>query len=129
MEKLFGLLRRCNCLWENFPDTLFKLSEVFDRFKNSNLKLKPKLCILFCKEVSFLGHVVSNDGVKCDSNKVRTVFLFLFPYIWTVEIYSWTNSKLYFYRSLTPYYFQFLHFLRFVYHILDTSAYPWHHKP
>lgn len=53
-------------------ETWSNLIKVFDRFKDGNLKLKKKW-ILFCKEVSFLEHVVSKDGVKCDPNKISTV--------------------------------------------------------
>lgn len=39
---------------ETFHDTLFKLSGIFDRFRDANLKRKPKLSILFREEVTFL---------------------------------------------------------------------------
>jgi hypothetical protein len=56
-----------------FDETLSNLITVFDRFREANLKLKPKKCVLFRNEASFLGHIVSKDGVKCDPEKIRSV--------------------------------------------------------
>ena len=47
--------------------------QVFQRFKDANLKLKAAKCNLFQKEVAFLGHVVSEEGIKCDPGKVESV--------------------------------------------------------
>ena len=58
---------------KTFDETLSNLITVFDRFREANLKLKPKKCKLFRNEVSFLGHIVSKDGVKCDPEKIRSV--------------------------------------------------------
>ncbi len=37
------------------------------------MKLKAKKCNLFCTEVTFLGHVVSREGVRPDPNNVAKV--------------------------------------------------------
>ena len=37
------------------------------------LKLKPEKCQFLKKEVKFLGHVVSSQGIKTDPEKVATV--------------------------------------------------------
>ena len=39
----------------------------------AGLKLKPTKCHFLQKEVTFLGHVVSADGIKTDPEKVRAV--------------------------------------------------------
>ena len=57
----------------DFDDAIANLSEVLKRFRKANLKLKPKKCILFRRSVSFLGHVVSKDGVSCDPAKIEAV--------------------------------------------------------
>ena len=46
---------------------------MFNRLREANLKLKPKKCTLFQKEVQFLGHVVSEQGISCDPEKLDTV--------------------------------------------------------
>jgi hypothetical protein len=46
---------------------------VFDRLQAAGLKLKCKKCLLFCREVLYLGHVVGREGVKTDPEKERKV--------------------------------------------------------
>lgn len=57
----------------SFEATLERLEAVLKRFRESNLKLSPKKCCLFQRQVPFLGHIVSGDGVKTDPEKVRVV--------------------------------------------------------
>ena len=52
---------------------LERLDEVFRRLSAAGLKLKPSKCELFKREVTFLGHVVSEKGVKPDPRKVQCV--------------------------------------------------------
>ena len=52
---------------------LDRLRLVFERIRKANLQLKPKKCHLFCKEVSFLGHWVSAEGVTTEEDKVQAV--------------------------------------------------------
>lgn len=56
-----------------FEETLENLTSVFDRLKSANLKLKPKKCVLFQEQVSFLGHIVSHDGIRCNPEKISAV--------------------------------------------------------
>lgn len=60
-----------------FPNSLTehltRLEEVFKRVESANLKLKPNKCELFRKETSYLGHVVSEDGIKTDPKKIERV--------------------------------------------------------
>lgn len=58
---------------KTFQETLTNLRSVFERFKKAKLKLKPKKCILFKDEVSFLGHVVSANGIQCDPQKIAAI--------------------------------------------------------
>jgi hypothetical protein len=48
-----------------------KIRQVFDRIRGSNLKLKQEKCEFLQKEVSYLGHVISEDGVLPDKAKTR----------------------------------------------------------
>ena len=56
-----------------FEEELERLEEVFQRLRMARLKLSPKKCLLFQKEVSFLGHIVDQDGVRTDPQKVAAV--------------------------------------------------------
>ena len=58
---------------KDFHSHLERLEEVFQRFRAARLKLKPSKCQLFQREVSYLGHVVSQDGVATDPEKVEAV--------------------------------------------------------
>jgi len=46
---------------------------VFTRLKDAGLKLSPKKCNLLQRPVSFLGHIVSEDGVSTDQEKITAV--------------------------------------------------------
>jgi hypothetical protein len=52
---------------------LENLELVFKRLEGANLKLNPKMCILFQKEVAFLGHVINENGVGTDPKKVQSI--------------------------------------------------------
>jgi len=50
-----------------------RLGLLFERLRAANLKLKPSKCRLLRTEVSFLGHVVSGDGIATDPDKIKAV--------------------------------------------------------
>lgn len=58
---------------KTFNDHLQQLEEVFTRFKSCGLKLNPSKCSLAKREVQFLGHIVSKDGIKPDPRNVQSV--------------------------------------------------------
>ena len=59
-------------IWAStFENHIYRLKLVFDRMRIAGLKLKPTKCHFLQKEVTFLGHVVSADGIKPDPEKVK----------------------------------------------------------
>jgi len=58
---------------KTFDEHLDRLATVFDRLDRYALKLKPSKCSLFQRKVSFLGHVVSGQGIECDPDKVASI--------------------------------------------------------
>lgn len=56
-----------------FEEHLQRLEHVFQRLLVANLKLKPSKCIFFQKQVGFLGHVVSEQGIHTDPEKIKAV--------------------------------------------------------
>lgn len=56
-----------------FEEHLSRLRTVFTRLRQAGLKLKPRKCKLLCSLVRFLGHVVSDQGVATDPEKIRVV--------------------------------------------------------
>lgn len=71
----FALVYIDDCLIfsHTFEEHLQHLSEVFERFRQANLRLKPSKCMFAAKEVKFLGHVFSEKGLSVDSEKVSAV--------------------------------------------------------
>ena len=60
-------------LGENFDTALQNLRLVFLRLRQASLQLKPSKCKLFQKEVVFLGHKVSGNGITCDPEKIKCI--------------------------------------------------------
>jgi len=56
-----------------------KLRDVFRRLRKYNLKLQPDKCEFLRKEVTFLGHKISEHGVEPDTSKVESVKSFPTP--------------------------------------------------
>ena len=50
-----------------------RLGQLFDRLRNFGLKLSPEKCSFICKSVSYLGHIVSEDGIGCNPSKVEAI--------------------------------------------------------
>ena len=57
----------------SFHEEIERLRDVFRRMRSAGLKLNPKKCHLFRREVTFLGHVVSSQGIGTDPAKTETV--------------------------------------------------------
>lgn len=58
---------------KSFDEHLENLKKVLDRLDGANLRLKAKKCSFFKKEVSFLGYVVSETGIKTDPAKTESI--------------------------------------------------------
>lgn len=76
-----------------------KLRDVFGRMRKHNLKLQPDKCEFLRKEVFYLGHVITSDGVKPDERKVEAVKNFPVPT---------TTQKLKGFLGLAGYYRRFI---------------------
>ena len=78
---LNGTLGRFTCVYlddiiiysSSIEEHLTHLRIVFDRLRQANLKLKPSKCDFAVKEVNFLGHRVSSDGVQPDPAKISVI--------------------------------------------------------
>ena len=58
---------------ESFEAMLTNLDSVLCKLQDAGLKLKPRKCQLFKKEVEYLGHIVSASGIKTDPKKIQAV--------------------------------------------------------
>ena len=50
-----------------------RLRAVFEKLKQVGLRLKPSKCEFFRQELTYLGHVVSKEGIQTDSKKVEAI--------------------------------------------------------
>ena len=57
----------------SFHEHLQNLENVFQRLRSAGLKLKPKKCTFMRKEVLYLGHLVSREGIATDPGKISKV--------------------------------------------------------
>lgn len=49
------------------------LLQVLNKIKAANLRLSPKKCSFFKKEVKYLGHIVSSKGIQTDPDKIKAI--------------------------------------------------------
>ena len=72
-EELIVYLDDIIVLGTDFESTLRSLRNIFIRFRDHNLKLKPKKCQFFKTEVEFLGKLVSGNGTAIAPDKIEAV--------------------------------------------------------
>ena len=82
-----------------FDEHLVHLSLVFEAIRAANLKLKPQKCKLGFPELPFLGHIISNQGIKVNPDLTRAVSQFPTPT---------TVKKVQSFVSLCSYYRKFI---------------------
>ena len=52
---------------------LERLEAVFQKLSNAGLKLKPSKCSFFKNEITYLGHLITADGIATDPKKIEAV--------------------------------------------------------
>lgn len=50
-----------------------KFTKLTFKLQTANLKLQPDKCEFLRQEVTYLGHIISKNGVKPDPQKIRAV--------------------------------------------------------
>ncbi|KAJ8014292.1 hypothetical protein DPEC_G00038740 [Dallia pectoralis] len=81
MQRIFGDQQHQSLLlylddivvFSTIQQHLERLEVVLSRLQQENLKAKLTKCVFFQKEVRYLGHVISNEGVGTDPSKVEVV--------------------------------------------------------
>ncbi|GFX37059.1 retrovirus-related Pol polyprotein from transposon 17.6 [Trichonephila clavipes] len=69
----FGLCNAPATFKRLMETVLGGLSRVLQKLKEANLKLSPSKCHLFRREVTYLGHIISAEGVRTDPDKISAV--------------------------------------------------------
>ncbi|KAG7295451.1 hypothetical protein JYU34_021634 [Plutella xylostella] len=70
-KKCFVYLDDLIVFGRNLDDHNKNLLDVFERLRQVNLKLNPSKCDFLKKEILYLGHVVTGDGILPDPDKVK----------------------------------------------------------
>jgi hypothetical protein len=63
----------------DLDEHLLRLTTVLQRLSNVGMKLNPQKCVLLMKQLHYLGHVVSADGVSVSEDKVTAMLAFPRP--------------------------------------------------
>lgn len=58
---------------QTFDDHLRHLREVFRRLRNANLRLNPAKCHFCRSSLKYLGHIIDQDGIRTDPDKVSAI--------------------------------------------------------
>ena len=58
---------------QTYEEMLQRLDMVFTRLREHGLGVNPSKCQFFRKEVKFLGHVVSAEGIATDPDKISAI--------------------------------------------------------
>jgi transposase InsO family protein len=58
---------------KSWEDHLQHVDKVLQLLKEQQLYAKPSKCFFGVKEVDYLGHIVSHEGVKVDPNKIKAM--------------------------------------------------------
>ncbi|XP_074040987.1 tropomodulin isoform X2 [Leptinotarsa decemlineata] len=64
---------------EGEEDHLAKIAQVFEKLREVNIKLKPKKCNFLLKKVKYLGHMITQEGVLPDPEKIEAIKKFPIP--------------------------------------------------
>ena len=54
----------------SYEEHIRHLKVVFERFRQYNIKVNPKKCKWFQKSIKILGHIVSENGIQMDPEKI-----------------------------------------------------------
>jgi hypothetical protein len=78
-DRCFVYLDDVLILGETLIEHHAKLRDVFEQFRKFHIKVQPDKCEFLRPELTYLGHVISKDGVKPDPKKVEAVVRFPVP--------------------------------------------------
>ena len=61
----------------SLEEHLERLNSVFDRLNRANFKIQLDKCEFLKRDVSFLGHIVTPEGVRPNPEKIIAIKMFL----------------------------------------------------
>lgn len=64
---------------QTFQEHLQHLSTILQQIRKAGMKLQASKCHFACKEVHYLGHIVTEAGISPDPDKIKDVSAFPVP--------------------------------------------------
>lgn len=58
---------------DTFDKHTTDLVKVFSKLRDVNLRANREKCVFACFQVKYLGHVISNNGISVDDEKVKAM--------------------------------------------------------
>ena len=105
----------------SLKDHLNNLQAIFQKLRQAGLKLRPKKCAFLQRQVNYLGHVVTCDGMAADPTKVEKVATWLMPTT-TKEVQQFLGFAGYYRRFVSD----FAEIARPLYRLTErTSVFRW----
>ena len=83
-------------------ECLVRLQAIFEKLKGAELKLKPSKCEFFKQKLTYLGYVISKNGIQTDSKKVEAIQKWPIPTNVT-EVHSFLGFTNYYQRFIKKY--------------------------
>ena len=83
-------------------EAITRLGTVFQKLREAGLKLQPSKCELFKTSLLYLGHIVSEDGIRTDPKKVEAVLQLPVP-VTVTNVRSFLGLTNYYRRFLKGY--------------------------
>jgi hypothetical protein len=80
-----------------------RLNQIFERMRSAGLKFKIEKCKFFQTELSFLGFIISKEGISLDPKKVKAVVDFPKPNTDLGQLQSFLGMVGYFKRHIKDY--------------------------
>jgi len=60
-------------------DHIHRIKNVFQRIKESGLKINPEKCQFLVRQTKFLGYIISSEGIQTDESKIEAIKQFQTP--------------------------------------------------
>ena len=83
-------------------EAITRLGTVFQKLREAGLKLQPSKCELFKTSLLYLGHIVSEDGIRTDPKKIEAVLQWPMP-VTVTNVRSFLGLTNYYRRFLKGY--------------------------
>ena len=83
-------------------EAITRLGTIFQKLREVRLKLKPSKCELFKTSLLYLGHIVSEDGIRTDPKKIEAILQWPVP-ITVTDVRSFLGLTNYYQRFLKGY--------------------------